>query len=348
MEWIDLRSDTVTHPTPEMRRAMAEAELGDDVFGDDPTVNRLQEMAAERMGMEAALFVASGTMGNLTAVLTQCPRGGEVILGDLSHQFINEAGGMSALGGIQPRTVANDPHTGKMDPDEVDAAVRPLDDPHQPRTQLLCLENTHNMCRGAVVPYEHMRELASLAHSRGLKLHIDGARIFNAAVALGVAADQLVAGADSVTFCLSKSLCAPVGSVLCGSEGFIGEALRMRKMLGGGMRQVGVIAAAGIAALNTMVDRLEEDHRRARALAEGLAETDGVDVLNRMPQSNMVNIELHPDVWGSTQHAIDRALTEGIRLKARSPVEMRLVTHYWIDDASVEKALDFFRTGAEA
>jgi threonine aldolase len=249
---IDLRSDTVTHPTPAMREAMARAEVGDDVFGDDPTVNRLQEMAAERMGKEAGLFVPSGTMGNLAAVLSHCGRGDEVILGSKSHTFLYEAGGVSALGGVHSHQASNQPD-GTLDLGEVRGAIRSEDD-HFPVTRLICLENTHNRCGGVALTVEYTRAAGELAHEHGLALHLDGARIFNAAVALGVEAGDLAAPADSITFCLSKALSAPVGSVLCGSKDFIARARRARKQLGGGMRQAGVLAAAGIVALETMVN----------------------------------------------------------------------------------------------
>jgi threonine aldolase len=244
-----------------MREAMARAEVGDDVFGDDPTVNRLQELAAERMGKEAGLFVASGTMGNLTAVLAHCGRGDEAILGSLSHTFLFEAGGVSALGGVHSCQIPNQPD-GTLDMEMVRAAIR-SDDIHFPVTRLLVLENTHNRCGGVILTDGYTRAAGELAHSNGLSLHLDGARIFNAAVALGVEARELSAPADSVTFCLSKGLSAPVGSVLCGSRDFIARARRVRKQLGGGMRQVGVLAAAGIVAIETMVDCLADDHQQA-------------------------------------------------------------------------------------
>ncbi|HEY9089818.1 MAG TPA: low-specificity L-threonine aldolase, partial [Anaerolineaceae bacterium] len=262
MEIVDLRSDTVTKPTPAMRAAMANAEVGDDVMGEDPTINRLQEMAAERLGMEAGIFVPSGTMGNLTAILTHCNRGDEAIMGKRGHTFLFEAGGMSALGGVMAATIPNQPD-GSLALDDITDALRNVDDPHHPLSRLLILENTQNRCGGTVLTPEYTRQAVDLAHAHGLSVHIDGARIFNAAVALGVPVSQVVAGADSVTFCLSKGLCAPVGSVLCGSREFINRTVRIRKQLGGGMRQAGILAAAGIIALEQMVDRLAEDHRRA-------------------------------------------------------------------------------------
>jgi threonine aldolase len=340
MEYIDLRSDTVTHPTPAMRAAMAEAEVGDDVYGDDPTVNRLEALAAEMLGMEAAVFVPSGTMGNLAAMLAHCQRGDEAILGDRAHQHIYEAGGMSALGGIHPRTVANT-ESGELPLDAIGAAIRP-DDVHQPPTRLICLENTHNLCWGSVLSLDYMRSVRALAERHGLRIHLDGARLFNAAAALGVPASALAAQVDSATFCLSKGLCAPVGSVLCGSATFIVRARRMRKILGGGMRQAGVLAAAGIVALETMVDRLAEDHERARALADDLGEIAGIEVLNPSPATNMVYLSFAPEQWPPETDLERAAQDAGIKIKWRGDGGMRLVTHYWIDDAAVERVVRFF------
>ncbi len=256
MKTIDLRSDTVTLPTPTMREAIYRAELGDDVFGEDPTTKRLEKIAAERMGKEAAVMVASGTMGNLVCVLTHCRRAEEVILGNRSHTFLYEAGGMSALGGIHPHTIVNQPD-GTMRLEDIEAAIRGHN-VHFPRTRLICLENTHNRCNGSALTPEYMETVAALAKDRGLMVHLDGARIFNAAVALQVDVKELTRHADSLSFCLSKGLSAPVGSVVCGSREFIAEARRNRKVLGGGMRQSGIIAAAGITALEQMVDRIAE------------------------------------------------------------------------------------------
>jgi threonine aldolase len=252
MPFIDLRSDTVTLPTPAMREAMATAEVGDDVLGEDPTINRLEAMAAERVGKEAGLFVSSGTMANLVSVLTHCARGEEIIVGDHGHIFLFEAGGASAVGGIHSRQVPNQPDA-TLDLAQVEAAIRP-DDDHSPRTRLICLENTHNRCGGACLTPEYMGQVRALADRYGLKIHLDGARVFNAAVALGVDVRKLTRDADSVSFCLSKGLSAPVGSLVCGPADFIHEARRARKVLGGGMRQGGVIAAAGVVALEQMVD----------------------------------------------------------------------------------------------
>src|SRR5215217_1002353 len=272
MEYIDLRSDTVTEPTPEMREAMAEAEVGDDVYGDDPTVNRLEELAAEMLGKEAALFAPSGTMGNLIALLVHCQRGHEVIVGNLSHIYLNEAGGMSALGGMQPCPIRNQPD-GTLALDDILASIR-TEDVHHPITRLICLENTQNICGGVPLTPDYTRQVGELARQNNLSLHIDGARIFNAAAAQNVAIRELVEPADSVMFCLSKGLAAPMGSMLVGSQKFIKRARYIRKMLGGGMRQVGIVAAAGIISLERMTRRLSEDHLRAKKLADGLRQVD--------------------------------------------------------------------------
>ena len=340
MEYIDLRSDTVTKPTPEMREAMAKAEVGDDVYGDDPTINRLQAMAAEMMAKEAGLFVPSGTMGNLTALLSHCQRGDEVIIGQRNHSFMYEAGGMSVLGGINSFQLQNQPD-GSLLPADVEAAIRP-DDPHDPITRLVCLENTHNRCGGTVQTPEYTREIVKLAHHHGLKVHLDGARIFNAAAALGIPARELTAPVDSVTFCLSKGLSAPVGSVLCGDEEFIRKAKRARKLLGGGMRQAGILAAAGIVALQKMVGRLGEDHLRARRLADGLRENKGVVLDQGTPATNMVFFNLSASA-NTTAPALSEELKKmGILVSPSGERRFRLVTHCWVDDAAVDKAVAAF------
>lgn len=336
MEFIDLRSDTVTKPTPQMVEAMAVAEVGDDVFGDDPTVNSLQDMAAEMMGKEAGLLVPSGTMGNLASLLAHCQRGDEVILGSRNHAFVSEAGGLSALGGIHSCQLPNGPD-GALDLAEVEAAIRP-DDPHDPITRLVCLENTHNRCGGTVQTVEYVRRLADLAHAHGLKVHLDGARIFNAAAALGVPARDLAAPVDSVTFCLSKGLCAPVGSIICGEREFVRKAHRARKMLGGGMRQAGVVAAAGIVALQTMVSRLNEDHERARRLARRLKSNPGLELDQEVPTSNMVFFHLAPAVRLTDSEVCAALMKRGVLVSTAGPRGFRLVTHYWIDDNGIETA----------
>ncbi len=341
MKYVDLRSDTVTQPTEAMRSAMATAQVGDDVYGEDPTVNRLQEMAATLMGKEAALFVPSGTMGNLAAILAHCNRGDEVILGDKAHTFLFEAGGIAALGGVQPHTLINR-LDGTLDLNEIEAAIRP-EDIHQPVTRLIALENTHNRCGGVAITARYTELVGELAHQYGLKLHIDGARIFNAAAAEGVEACKLAAPADSITFCLSKGLCAPVGSLLCGSQEFIAQARRIRKQLGGGMRQAGILAAAGIVALETMVDRLGEDHLRARRLAEGLGRIPGLILDPGTPHTNMVFLSLDDDIPLEAEQLADRLVQFGIKVGVVARRRFRLVTHYWIDDAGVDQALEAFR-----
>lgn len=340
MTLIDLRSDTVTKPTPEMRAAMAAAEVGDDVFGEDPTINRLQEMAAARMGKEAGLFVPSGTMGNLAAVLAHCGRGDEVILGNLGHTFLFEGGGIAALGGVHPYPLQTQPD-GTLRLEDIHAAYR-SDDPHYPISRLVTLENTHNRCGGVPLSVDYMEQVKQVAQTYGLKIHVDGARIFNAAAALGVTAKQLVDAADSVTFCLSKALCAPVGSVLCGTREFIYRARRIRKQLGGGMRQAGVLAAAGIVALEQMVDRLPEDHLRAQALARGLARIPGLKLEHEIPPTNMVFVTLDEAVPATAAEVAQRLREYQVKVGAVGPRRFRLVTHFWIDDAAVEQAIEAF------
>jgi threonine aldolase len=328
MDYIDLRSDTVSWPTPEMRRAMAEAEVGDDVFDEDPTVNRLQMEAAHRLGKEAGLFVASGTMGNLTAVLAHCGRGDEVILGDKAHTFVYEAGGIAVLGGVHPHPLPVQPD-GTLPLDQIRSAVRP-DNIHMPVTRLIALENTQGTVGGIPLPKSYMDAVGKIADENGLMLHVDGARIFNAAAALRCDVAELVAAADSVTFCLSKGLCAPAGSVLVGSAAFIEKARRIRKLLGGGMRQVGVLAAAGLIALEKMTLRLEEDHHHARLLAEGLAEIPQIEINLTRAQTNMVFFNLRETARLTAPALAARLETHGIRIMAMGARRFRAVTHYWI------------------
>ena len=340
MEYIDLRSDTVTRPTPEMREAMAEAEVGDDVYGDDPTVNRLEELAAEKMGKESALFVPSGTMGNLIALLVHCQRGDEVIIGHQSHIYLNEAGGMSALGGIQPYPVRNQPD-GTLALEDLLASIR-TEDVHHPVTRLICLENTQNICGGVPLTSDYTREVGELAHRTGLFLHIDGARIFNAAVAQNVPVTALVEPADSVMFCLSKGLASPIGSMLVGTRKFITRGRHIRKMLGGGMRQVGVVAAAGLISLEKMVKRLADDHARARLLADGLRQISGIVVDDGSPYSNMIYLNLSDDVQVNSQQLGEKMKKLGILVDAENTRRFRLVIHYQIDDDAVEKTIAGF------
>lgn len=342
MDIVDLRSDTVTHPTPEMRAAMAEAIVGDDVYGDDPTVNRLQEMAAQMLGKEAALFVPSGTMGNLLALLVHCQRGDEVIVGGSSHIYLNEAGGMAALGGIQACPVRNQAD-GTLSPEDIRASIR-TEDVHHPITRLICLENTQNICGGVPLTAVYTREVGELARANGLHLHIDGARIFNSAVAQGVPVVSLVEPADSVMFCLSKGLAAPVGSMLVGGRAFIQRARHLRKMLGGGMRQAGVLAAAGIVALQSMIERLEDDHSRARRLAERLGDIPGIELDSGTPHTNMVYFSLGEEAKFDAAEVTLRIRPLGVLLDPDGPRRFRLVTHCWIDDAAVDKAIEAVQT----
>jgi threonine aldolase len=340
MDFIDLRSDTVTKPTPAMRQAMAQAEVGDDVYGEDPTVNRLQQIAAEMLGKEAGLFVTSGTMGNLAGILAHCNRGDEVILGNKAHTFLFEAGGISALGGVHSCQLPNQPD-GTLLLADIEAAIRP-DDPHDPITRLVTLENTQNRCGGVALSPEYTRSVGELARRNGLALHLDGARLFNAAVSLGVPARQLTGPVDSVTICLSKGLCAPVGSVLCGSHDFIHRAHRIRKQLGGGLRQAGILAAAGIVALESMVDRLAEDHARARRLAGCLSEIPGLFLEPGSPHTNMIFIGLTDAVLLNTREVTERLEGLGVKVGAVASRRFRLVTHYWVDDIGVERAVEAF------
>jgi threonine aldolase len=340
MAVIDLRSDTVTLPTAAMREAIVRAELGDDVFGEDPTINRLEAMTAERTGMEAGLLVTSGTMGNITSILTHCGRGEEVILGDCSHIFINEAGGMSALGGIFPHTIPNQPD-GTLHREDIEAAIR-ADNIHFPRTRLVCLENTHNRCYGAPLTPEYTAGVGELAKRRGLLVHLDGARIFNAAVALGVDARELTRRCDSVNVCLSKGLAAPVGSVICGSRDFIARARRTRKMLGGGMRQAGIIAAAGIVALETMIDRLAEDHANARRLAEGIAAIEGLATEPACVRTNILYCDLAGGRFSDAEFQ-ERLAKRGLRIHHTGPARFRMLTHYGIAAADIDAALAILR-----
>jgi threonine aldolase len=340
MKVIDLRSDTVTHPTPEMRQAMFEAEVGDDVYGEDPTVNRLEAMAARMMGKEAALFTTSGTQSNLIAVLTHTNHGDEIILGDESHIFWYEVGGASVLGGVIMHTVPTD-SCGRLNLDDIDRAIRSKDI-HYPETTLLCLENTHNRRGGPVLTVDYTNEVCNLAHTGGLKVYLDGARIFNAAVALGMPACALAQHVDSVALCLSKGLSAPVGSLLCGNKDFVERARKFRKMLGGGMRQAGVIAAAGIVALETMVDRLAEDHANARRLAQGLASIKGIRLAQDDIPTNIVMFHLSPEL--SFVEFVEGLNKAGVKIGLRDGRPFRAVTHRMVSSSDIDEALTRIET----
>ncbi len=336
-ETIDLRSDTVTLPPPAMRRAMYEAELGDDVYREDPTVNRLEERAAEITGKDAGLFVTSGTQGNLVSVLTHCSRGDEIVLGDESHILHYEVGGASALAGAQVRAVPNQPD-GTLDPAAIAAVIRDRSDLHNPFTRLICLENTQNRCGGVVLWPAYMREVRALAHKNDVAVHLDGARLFNAAVALNLPAAALTVDVDSVTFCASKGLAAPVGSVLCGSAAFVEQARRWRKMMGGGMRQAGVIAAGALYALDHMVERLADDHALARRLAEGLAAIRGITIDLARVQTNIIIFSVEQS--GRTPDEIVAGLaTHGVLAEPRGGTLVRMVTHYGIEAPQIEATL---------
>ena len=329
---IDLRSDTVTKPTPEMRRAMAAAEVGDDVFGDDPTVNRLEAAAAERVGKQAALFVPSGTMANLIGVLVNSRPGDEILLGDECHIFNYEVGGSARIAGVQTHALRN-AADGSLAVEEVLAAVRPPNI-HHSRTSLLCLENTHNRCGGAALTLDQMDSLTAAAHGAALRVHLDGARLFNAQAALGAPAARIARDCDTVSFCFSKGLGCPVGSVICGSEEIIAEARRHRKMLGGGMRQVGILAAAGLYALEHNVERLAEDHANAKRLAAGLRRFEAF--APNEPQTNIVVV----DVLRGTVDGWLAALREaGVLAVAFGPRRLRMVTHLDVETSEIDEVL---------
>ncbi len=340
---IDLRSDTVTRPTAAMRAAMAEAIVGDDQYGEDPTVNALESRAAELMGKDAAVFVPSGTMGNLTAILAHCGRGDEAIIGDESHILWYESGGPATLGGIPLFTLRTD-RLGLFDLDQLDGAIR-TDRPGYPRTGVVCIENTHNRCGGVVVPMAFMRTIRDLAHRRGVAVHLDGARIFNAAVSLGLPPATIAAEADSVQFCLSKGLGAPVGSIVAGSEEFIVSVRKQRKVLGGAMRQAGVLAAAGLVGLETMIDRLPDDHQRAQTLAAGLAGIPGVAVDLETVQTNIVVFKMPA---GLDQGKVAARCKElGLIVSDYGARGLRMVTHFEIGDAAIARAIEIVGTAID-
>lgn len=339
---IDLRSDTVTLPSPSMREAMYRAELGDDVMGEDPTVNRLEELAASMMGKEAALLVVSGTMGNLVSLLSHCRRGTEAILGDQSHIFNYEAGGASALGGIVFHPVTTG-RFGELDLVSLQKAIRPAEtNLHYAPPGVLCLESTHNRCGGTILPLAYFQEVRAIADHAEIPVHLDGSRIFNAAVALHTNVKEFARYADSIQFCLSKGLAAPVGSLVCGSKEFIAGARRARKMVGGGMRQAGIIAAAGIVALTEMVDRLAEDHQTARALAEGLVDLPGMRLDLETVQTNLVFFGPRnpPPEGPSFAQLLAR---EGVQIGDIGDGRFRAVTHYGVSLRDMQNAVRIIR-----
>lgn len=334
MTAIDLRSDTVTLPTPEMRDAMATAPLGDDVFGDDPTVNQLEATAASRLRKEAAVFLPSGTMGNVIGVAVNTRPGQEMIADAEAHVYLYEGAGAAAIAGVQIRQVATD--RGVMSPAQVEAAIRPRNDFHQPITAAVTFEDTHNRHGGVVWPLVDLRAASKTARSHGLRVHLDGARMFNAAVAEGTDVAEIAACGDTVTFCLSKGLGCPAGSIFCGSADDVEQARRWRKRLGGGMRQAGVLAAAGLIALETMVDRLAEDHANARTLAEGLSELPGVRCDLSRVQTNLVYFDLER-MRGADFEAACRK--HGVLGGATGPHRVRFVTHYGITAQDIQSTL---------
>lgn len=332
---IDFRSDTVTKPTQEMREAMYRAEVGDDVYGDDPTVNKLEEIAAAKVGKEAAVYVPTGTMGNQTAIMAWTNRGDEIILEEQAHIYMYEVGGPAVLSAVQTRPVRG--RLGVMDPAEVKAAVR-AKNVHFPKTALICLENTHNRSGGCIVPLDNMRAIHEVAREAGAKVHLDGARVFNAAVGLGVDVREITKHADSVQFCLSKGLCSPMGSIVAGPKDFAERVRKYRKLLGGGMRQVGVVAAAGIVSLEKMVDRLAEDHANAKRLAEGVNKIPGLKVDMETVQTNMVAV--HTDGIGMDGPAFQALMrSKGVWFNADLPYRVRMVTHRDVTSADVDEAL---------
>lgn len=341
---VDLRSDTLTLPTPEMRAAMARAEVGDDVWGEDPTVQRLEAMAAARLGKEAGLFVTSGTQGNLICVLTHTRPGQEVILDLDSHIYNYEVAGAAQIGGVQMRPTQT--ARGFLAPEQVREAIRPANI-HLATTGLVCVENTHNRHGGTCCAPEELAAIAEVARAAGVPVHLDGARLFNAAVALRRPAADFCRHVDSVTFCVSKGLAAPVGSVLCGTAEFVERARRTRKMLGGGMRQVGVIAAAGIVALETMVDRLAEDHANARTLAEGLTALPGLSVDLASVQTNIVIVRVERGdrarSIAATEGLVGGCAARKVKIHAMGPTAIRCVTHKDVDGEDIARALDAFR-----
>ena len=338
-KYIDLRSDTVTQPSQLMRENIMQAQLGDDVFIEDPTVNALEEQAANLLGKEKALLVPSGTMGNLIAVLVHCPRGTEVILGDCSHTFIYEAGGISAFGGVHSHQLKNEKN-GTININSIQSAIR-QDNVHYPRTSLICLENTQNMCFGSPINSEYMRDVYELAKANHIKVHTDGARIFNASVALNVNIKDLVQHTDSITFCLSKGLSSPIGSILCGTKEFINEARRIRKALGGGMRQAGIIASAGKVALNENIAQLQIDHNNTKYLAEEINKISFLNIEIERVKTNILYFSIEHESINGTDF-VNMMHEKKIKFFEVSKNKFRLVTHSGISRSDVEYVIEMF------
>lgn len=334
-QFIDLRSDTVTLPTQEMLEAITSARLGDDVYGEDPTVRQLEELAATRMGKDAALLVTSGTQANLVSTMSNTKHGDSVILEAESHIYWYEVGGISAVAGVLPWPIRG--HMGALIPEDVDAAIRPKNI-HFPEATLVCIENTHNRAGGTIITPAQIRTLGELVHARGLKLYMDGARIFNASVALKADVKEFTRHVDNLMFCLSKGLSCPIGSLVVGEREFIDRARKNRKLLGGGMRQAGIIAAPGIVALETMVKRLEEDHRDAKLLADGLARIEGIDIDMKAVQTNIVIFNVKGLVLTADQF-VNKAKEKGVLCGTADNYRVRMVTHRGIVQEDVEKAL---------
>lgn len=332
---IDLRSDTVTKPTLEMRQAAFDAKVGDDVYNEDPTLNELEELAADKLGKEAAMFVPSGTQGNQIAVLTHCQSGQEIILEAEAHIFYYEGASISAFAGVQPRTIHGT--RGVMDPELVRAAIRD-DDIHMPETGLICLENTHNRAGGAIVPLENMKEIYRIAQENNIPVHLDGARLFNASVATGIDVKTYAAETDTVQFCLSKGLGAPVGSIIAGTEEFIKKARKWRKRLGGGLRQAGIIAAPGLVALKTMVDRLADDHENAKLLASGIQEIKGLSIENNV-DTNIVLVNTE-EAGLTANEFVEKLRQEGILGASFGPYTVRLTTHFDVTREQIKSVID--------
>jgi threonine aldolase len=337
VEYIDLRSDTVTVPTPEMRKAMCEATVGDDVYGDDPTMNELEKIAAQKVGKEAALFVPSGTFGNQLALLTHTLRGDEVILDETCHIVMHEVGASAVIAGVQLRTFKS--KNGVPSPDEIEKLIRE-NDIHYPRTGLICLESAHSL--GTVIPLDVMEKVRGISLKHGIPIHLDGARVFNAATSLGIDVKEITSKVDSVMFCLSKGLCAPVGSMLAGNREFIEKARKNRKLMGGGMRQAGILAAAGIVALEKMTDRLKEDHENAKYLAELLeSEFDFIEIKKDRLEINMVFFELKKDIDHSD--FVSKMFENGIKINPPEGSEYRFVTHYYINRDKIERTIEVMK-----
>lgn len=339
MRIIDLRSDTVTQPTDNMRQAIFNAVVGDDVYDDDPTVKELEKYAAELVGKEAALFVPSGTFGNQLALLTHCRRGDEVILGDDCHIVAHEVGAASVIAGVQLRTVAS--NHGILNPIEIEKRIRKEEDIHYPNTSLICLENAHSS--GRVVPLHIMEEIRTVADKYNLPIHLDGARVFNASAYLDVDIKEITSKIDSLMFCLSKGLCAPVGSILAGSKDFISRAKKNRKLMGGGLRQVGFLAAAGLVALKEMRENLKEDHNKAILLAKKLLEIPGIKLELDNIHLNMVFFDMR-ETGLNSEYVVKKFLENGIKINGEEDGMMRFVTHYWITEEDINFVVDLLKS----